>query len=165
MLPAPTCTASVSTVLFRSWMSSAVGVSVSIEYTGGRGGGARNMGYWEERRQTSGHLGGVWPCPLPRPPQTSLPHPQRGPLSAGRWQNQLTWGLSRANSSIFCHISSLSFMRNLPLGRKQRQDLNGLEREARGLVWKRNTPQERLTSASQPCTVAYSHQTASDSSP
>lgn len=40
-----TCMASVSTALFRSWMSSAVGVSVSIEYTGGSGGGARNMGY------------------------------------------------------------------------------------------------------------------------
>lgn len=98
------------------------------------------MGYWEERRRTSGHPGGVWPCPLPHPPQTSLPYPQRGPLGAGRWQNQLTWGLSRASSSIFCHISSLSFMRNLPLGREQRQDLDGLEREARGLVWKRNTP-------------------------
>lgn len=120
----PTCTASVSTVLFRSWMSSAVGVSVSMEYTGGSGGGARNMGYWQGKEghrqdmratQKSGDL--FAPCSSSNKPILC----QIRPLRSGQWPKVLTWGLSRASSSIFCHISSLSFMRNRPL-RGHRQD-------------------------------------------
>lgn len=112
-----------------------------------RGGLGLHRVHGRQRGRCSEHgiLGGKEADTWPEPPgwcvALSLPHPQRGPLGAERWQNQLTWGLSRASSSIFCHISSLSFMRNLPLEREQRQDLDGLEREARGLVWKMNTPQ------------------------
>lgn len=128
------------------------------------------LGTWDTERkggrQVARATWEVWgPCLLPAPPQTNPPPTQAGPLSSGQGQKHLTWGLRRASSSILCHISSLSFIRNRPL-REQRQDWGGIEREAQGAGVEEEHPQgERLTSASLPCTVVYSHQTASDSSP
>lgn len=86
------------------------------------------MGYWEgEEAQVGGEsrFRSLWTGLLPVPPQTNPPPGQIRPLGSGQRQEKLTWGLSRASSSIFCHISSLSFIRNRPL-REQRQDGAGV---------------------------------------
>jgi hypothetical protein len=71
--------------------------------------------------------------------------------------------LSRASSSIFCHISSLSFIRNLPLREGQGIGIGIGDSE---LEVEANSPlRETLTSASPPCTAVCSRQTASGSSP
>lgn len=86
------------------------------------------LGTWDtEKEGRRGRVGEI--CELHKSvnlfasllPQTNPPSDQDGPLSSGQWQKNLTWGLSRASSSIFCHISSLSFIRNRPL-KEQRQD-------------------------------------------